>query len=632
MKTWIKSLETSDGYLRNAKISLVEGLTCIIGARGTCKSTIVETLRFVHDLDPARLGVLVDAEPGASATHGPRGLLRETLAGGTATCTTSSVDAEGTTSELRIERSVGSDRPRVYRDGVVETASSPLAMPIEIYSQGDLVTIAENPSCRLQLVDRPHVATIERIRGRLAAAQRRIEQLGGEMLALRTSIHEDGRDLGQLAELEQQLEAIKRDRPALDPRLESERAAFEAREHVLALARGICEHYATLLSSELPEPPTDGAVAALEQALAAASLEPARRLSSEVHELAAAVRSLEQQLALARALATRARTSISALHDAFEERNRRYRDLRRDQEALSASLEQEDLVRAQLRRLYQLRDAIEQRRARLAALAAQREALRREVEACLDEVFALRLSEIENINADLEGISLSIVQGGQSSAYAEALAELLQGTRLKRQREIAARITELLSPSELVDVIEQERVEHLAEIAGLERSQSSRIVNHFLDDMARVLRLETIPFEDRLDIAMNVDGVVRPVEQLSRGQMATALLPLILRHANFPLVFDQPEDDLDNRFVFDELVKRIRELKRTRQLVFVTHNANIPVLGDADRVIMMSMVNARLAATPVAGTVDEMKKAILDILEGGAVAFQERRKRYQGVL
>ena len=113
---------------------------------------------------------------------------------------------------------------------------------------------------------------------------------------------------------------------------------------------------------------------------------------------------------------------------------------------------------------------------------------------------------------------------------------------------------------------------------------------------------------------------------------ATALLPLILRHAEFPLVFDQPEDDLDNRFIFNELVARIRDLKRTRQLEFVTHNANIPVLGNADRVIAMSMATARLAAPPTAGTIDEMRKPILDILEGGADAFRERRKRYKDIL
>ncbi|MCA9709572.1 MAG: hypothetical protein KDK70_27285, partial [Myxococcales bacterium] len=317
---------------------------------------------------------------------------------------------------------------------------------------------------------------------------------------------------------------------------------------------------------------------------------------------------------------------------AFEARSRRYHQLRREQEALSAALEQEDRIRAQLRRMVALRDDLEERRARLRVAVEQRAQARGEAEACLDEIYRLRLAEIEAIGADLgRDISLEIVQGAQSGAYVDALCELLQGTRLKRQRELAARVAELLSPSELVDIVEQEQIDRLARLADLDQSQASRIVNHFLDNMPRVLALETIVFDDQLDISMRVDGELRPIEQLSRGQMATALLPLILRPADFPLVFDQPEDDLDNRFVFDELVSRIRRLKQTRQLVFVTHNANIPVLGDADRVVVMSMASARLAAPPAAGTVEQMRQPILDILEGGAVAFAERRRRYDGI-
>jgi hypothetical protein len=266
-------------------------------------------------------------------------------------------------------------------------------------------------------------------------------------------------------------------------------------------------------------------------------------------------------------------------------------------------------------------------------LLARRAALRRDVEGCLDEIFQLRLREIETIGRDVgKDISLAIIEGAQSGAYVDAIAALLQGTRLKRQREIATRIAELITPAELVDLVEQEQAAALAKLAGLDDTQASRVTNHFIDNLAEVLALETLVFDDQLEITMTIGGEVRPVEQLSRGQMATALLPLILRSAEFPLVFDQPEDDLDNRFIFDELVARVRGLKQTRQLVFVTHNANIPVLGDADRVIAMSMATARLAAEPEAGTVDEMRHPILDILEGGAVAFQERRKRYTGIL
>jgi hypothetical protein len=56
------------------------------------------------------------------------------------------------------------------------------------------------------------------------------------------------------------------------------------------------------------------------------------------------------------------------------------------------------------------------------------------------------------------------------------------------------------------------------------------------------------------------------------------------------------------------------------------------VLGDADRVIAMSMASARLADPPRVGTIDEMTQPILDLLEGGAVAFQERGRRYTGIL
>ncbi|MCA9711314.1 MAG: hypothetical protein KDK70_36080, partial [Myxococcales bacterium] len=115
-KTHIEALQTTDGYLREAPITFAEGLTCIIGARGTCKSTIVETLRLVHDLDRARIEGLVDAPPGSTPAQGPRGLLRETLAGGSAVCSVRRTDEHGASSVLRLERSIDAERPRIYRD------------------------------------------------------------------------------------------------------------------------------------------------------------------------------------------------------------------------------------------------------------------------------------------------------------------------------------------------------------------------------------------------------------------------------------------------------------------------------------------------------------------------------------
>ena len=634
MKTWIESLETSDGYLRSAKIELAEGLTCIIGARGTCKSTIVETLRFVHDHDPKRTSSMARSEADPAPTTGASSLLHATLGSGTATCTVRTTDPYGRASELRLERSIGADRSRIHRDGVLDTSLTTLETPIEIYSQGELVKIAENPHHRLRLIDRPHTQEIERIKQHIRAAQDEIARLGDEILSLRASMREDGRGLAQQPELEAQLEVVQRQRPMLDARLERERAALDAREHLLASAHSSLGAFSELFARGRSEVPREPVALELVAALELTDVEEAKRVAEHLRGLLDAAAQLEQQLTSARLRITHATRDLQALDTVFEALNERYRELRRNQEAHAASLEQEDRIRAQLRRMTQLRESLAQRQAKLDDRLALRAELRRAVDSHLDEIFQLRVGEIEKITADLRGdISLAIVQGAQTGAYVKAIAELLQGTRLKRQNEIAARIAELLTPAELVDIVEQEQAAKLASLASLDDSQASRITNHFLDNMQSVLHLETIELDDQLEVKMNVgDGVLRPVEELSRGQMATALLPLILRHADFPLVFDQPEDDLDNRYIFDELVKKVRELKKTRQLIFVTHNANIPVLGDADRVVAMSMATARSAAPPVTGTVDEMRRPIHDVLEGGATAFRERRKRYADVL
>jgi ABC-type transport system involved in cytochrome bd biosynthesis fused ATPase/permease subunit len=114
--------------------------------------------------------------------------------------------------------------------------------------------------------------------------------------------------------------------------------------------------------------------------------------------------------------------------------------------------------------------------------------------------------------------------------------------------------------------------------------------------------------------------------------MATALLPLILREAEYPLIVDQPEDDLDNAFVSEKLIERLKYLRQRRQLIFVTHNANIPVLGDADCVVVMEMDGPRKARPCQRGAVDSMREPIIQLLEGGKEAFRSRQEKYGNVL
>src|SRR5262249_29957102 len=114
-----------------------------------------------------------------------------------------------------------------------------------------------------------------------------------------------------------------------------------------------------------------------------------------------------------------------------------------------------------------------------------------------------------------------------------------------------------------------------------------------------------------------------------------AVLLLLLLESDAPLVVDQPEDDLDNRFITESIVPKMREEKRRRQFVFATHNANIPVLGDAELIVGLS-APSRAGQTEGAltakymGAIDArgVRELVEEVLEGGRRAFELRRLKY----
>ena len=114
------------------------------------------------------------------------------------------------------------------------------------------------------------------------------------------------------------------------------------------------------------------------------------------------------------------------------------------------------------------------------------------------------------------------------------------------------------------------------------------------------------------------------------------MLVFALRHR--PLVLDQPEDDLDNRFVYEDVVALLREEKglsepsRRRQMIAATHNANIPVLGDAELVLALEAGEDRCQVMGRASIDDGRTRAqIKSLLEGGDEAFRRRAEKYGGL-
>jgi energy-coupling factor transporter ATP-binding protein EcfA2 len=125
----------------------------------------------------------------------------------------------------------------------------------------------------------------------------------------------------------------------------------------------------------------------------------------------------------------------------------------------------------------------------------------------------------------------------------------------------------------------------------------------------------------------------------SPGQRGAAMLSFVLHQGSEPLILDQPEDDLDTSLISQLIVTELRKSRWTRQLIVVTHNANIPVLGDAEEIIVMEANNGNLAikqrqTLQHVGPIEivEVRKDIQDVMEGGVAAFIMRERRYDNEL
>jgi energy-coupling factor transporter ATP-binding protein EcfA2 len=180
--------------------------------------------------------------------------------------------------------------------------------------------------------------------------------------------------------------------------------------------------------------------------------------------------------------------------------------------------------------------------------------------------------------------------------------------------------------------------------ANLRTSWQERLEK--LDEAIR-LRLATEIADDVVEMSFlrdagdpGVDSHWQPITRGSPGQRTAAMLAFVLHHGTEPLVLDQPEDDLDTEWLSRLVIEELRASRWRRQLIVVSHNANVPVNGDADRVIVLENVDGslRVRSTPdIDGVsrehcgaieVDVVRTDIQKIMEGGVIAFQKREQRY----
>jgi hypothetical protein len=286
-------------------------------------------------------------------------------------------------------------------------------------------------------------------------------------------------------------------------------------------------------------------------------------------------------------------------------------------------------------RLHRLRDDLDalakgvaQQRRDSERKHAEHAALMREREAILLARYELRAKIAREITSAVkEQIEVTVTRGGLLAPYVDLLVDVLAKSGL--QAEYIKRIAESIPPEELYALVVRDDAAPIMAVDEMKTGKPARAQKLFswLRASGRLREIETAPLDDRTFIGLRVGKECLPSGQLSTGQKCTAILPFLLLPSVSPLLVDQIEDHLDNEFIFRVLVATLVAAKGGRQFLFASHNANIPVLSDAEQVLEMAVKDAKgyLAAS---GDVDKMRERIEALLEGGREAFVRRGERY----
>jgi energy-coupling factor transporter ATP-binding protein EcfA2 len=258
-------------------------------------------------------------------------------------------------------------------------------------------------------------------------------------------------------------------------------------------------------------------------------------------------------------------------------------------------------------------------------------------------LFKIRFEKIKELNKFLNGeVIITLTEGGIIDEYNERLKLALRGSKMKYSI-IGPKLTNGFTPSELADVINNQNFERLKDIFGVDKERSQALIDALIET-EELYEIEILYCPDLPEIKLRVDKLddktkveqvdYRRTEDLSTGQRCTAILPIVFAVSDNPLIIDQPEDNLDNRYITETIHNIIRNKKNKRQLIFITHNPNIPVLSDAEFNMFLTFENQKafINKTDGRGRVDDVKNNILKLLEGGEEAFKIRREKYGNLL
>ena len=610
------------GFLDGASIHFNGKLNTLIGGRGAGKSTVIESIRYALDLDSL----------GDEARKLHEEMVKRVLKSGTKVSLL--VRSRHPSKELySIERTV--PNPPVIKD----SKGNVLAMPprdlmpgVQVFGQHEISELTRSPEKLTAFIkqrarrDAVFLERKEEIRLALEKSRRRMVEIWAEIKDLESRLEVlPGLEEMQKRFLDAGLEDRFREKSLLvreerlfsilDERIEPFRALHEA------LAEDLPIDAAFVSAKALESLPNVDILRGIDRALQALSA----RLGDARAGVVAALSEADAEIADIRKRWEQKRDAIERV----------YEKLLRDHQKSSIDGAEFIELRKRLERLRPLKDRLERLRKDMETREARRRELVLEWEDIKVREYRALAKTAEETTSHLRGrVKVDVRLGGNLEPLEDLLRTVVGGN-------LAAAL-ERLRQSGTVSLRDfsqhcREGKESLISAYDLPVGAAERIAGADRDLPMKIEELD-LPATTHIELNMAPEVKLqdwRALDALSKGQKATAILLLLLLDTEAPLVVDQPEDDLDNRFITEGIVPIMRKGKRWRQFVFSTHNANIPVLGDAELILGLAADgeagsgHAGIAREHM-GSIDSktVRELVEETLEGGKNAFEIRRSKY----
>ncbi len=605
------------GFLDGFDFSFSDKLNCIIGARGTGKTTVLELIRYalnVMPTDPKKQKELIS-------------LVESNLNGGRVELTVET--ANGIT--YIISRNIG-ENPEVYNPDHAGTGITytPNIFRLDIFSQNEIESIAGQNTCQMALIESFTQNEMHRLNAEIIQIRKSLEANSASILPLREREKQLDEDLNLLPELKKKLDEF-----AADSTKESaELNVAHEQKNIRSMERNFLESSEKIFKDVAGRlTPMKDAVAEMLRWCKTAELthgenyDLIRQMYDEVASNNTTLnRAIDTYIQSLRESYLRYLTAKKELFTRQQNQEVKYHALVEKSKEEQARAADRRKISDQYTRLLAAQNELGELRSKINGILKDRSDLKNTLTMKQDTRYNIRRKIADEINRNLApNIRVTITQFGCRDIYFELLVNALRGTQMQ-YKQVAAAIVRHIDPVGLARLVSAKDTDGLHTGAGINPNQANLVVAT-LNTPEILSALDIVEMPDTAKIELNDHGTYKPSDTLSTGQKCNAILPILLLDSERPLLIDQPEDNLDNEFVHNIIVESVRNVKNNRQLIFVTHNPNIPVLGEAERMLVMES-DGTAGHIRKSGTVDDCKENIISILEGGAEAFRKRVERY----